>query len=140
MKRGGHDPEKVLQLIKLRLNIKDSRQLFLPKLLKVTDLVKAVKEKILLISRKNLNEDELREFRTRFGIPISDEEVANAPFLRPPETVTEMKYLKKEERILAIGSFKKNRLCVLLKLLPKIYLKNSIKVLKEEMYQQLWYL
>src|SRR2546426_7615336 len=32
--------------------------------------------------QKKLNEDELRQFRSRFGIPISDEEIAEAPFYR----------------------------------------------------------
>jgi pyruvate dehydrogenase E1 component len=36
--------------------------------------------------QKKLNEDELQAFRTRFGIPIGDEEVAKAPFYRPPTT------------------------------------------------------
>jgi pyruvate dehydrogenase E1 component len=44
--------------------------------------------------QKKLNEDELREFRTRFNIPISDEEVAEAPFYKPPEDSEEMEYLR----------------------------------------------
>ena len=40
--------------------------------------------------QKKLNEDELREFRTRFGIPISDDEVAEAPFYRPAEDSPEI--------------------------------------------------
>jgi pyruvate dehydrogenase E1 component len=48
--------------------------------------------------QKKLNEDELREFRSRFGIPISDEEVAEAPFYRPPDDSPEMKYLHERRR------------------------------------------
>ena len=33
--------------------------------------------------QKKLSEDEVKAFRTRFGIPISDDEVAEAPFYRP---------------------------------------------------------
>ena len=33
--------------------------------------------------QKKLNDDEIKAFRTRFGIPISDDEVAKAPFYRP---------------------------------------------------------
>jgi pyruvate dehydrogenase E1 component len=43
--------------------------------------------------QKKMNEKELREFRTRFDIPISDEEVADAPFYRPPEDSPESRYL-----------------------------------------------
>jgi pyruvate dehydrogenase E1 component len=51
--------------------------------------------------QKKLNEDELRAFRARFGIPISDDEVAKAPFYRPPEDSPEIKYLR--ERREALG-------------------------------------
>ena len=44
--------------------------------------------------QKKLNEEELRAFRSRFGIPISDEEVAKAPFYKPAEDSPEMKYLR----------------------------------------------
>ncbi len=44
--------------------------------------------------QKKLDEDELRHFRTRFEIPISDEQIADAPFYRPPENSPEIKYLK----------------------------------------------
>jgi pyruvate dehydrogenase E1 component len=36
--------------------------------------------------QKKLNEEELREFRDRFNIPISDEELAEAPFYRRRRT------------------------------------------------------
>jgi pyruvate dehydrogenase E1 component len=41
-----------------------------------------------------MNEEQLKEFRTRFSIPISDEQVAAVPFYRPAEDSPEMKYLK----------------------------------------------
>ena len=43
--------------------------------------------------QKKLNDDEVKAFRTRFGIPISDEEVAKAPFYRPPQDSVEIKYM-----------------------------------------------
>ena len=45
-----------------------------------------------------MNEAELLEFRTRFGIPISDEDVGKAPFYKPSEDSIEMKYMR-EQRI-----------------------------------------
>ena len=53
--------------------------------------------------QKKLNEEELREFRSRFGIPISDEEVGEAPFYRPAEDSEEMQYLKARRK--ALGGF-----------------------------------
>jgi pyruvate dehydrogenase E1 component len=57
--------------------------------------------------QKKLNEDELRAFRSRFGIPISDDEVAKAPFYRPPEDSPEMRYLR--ERREALGGYVPSR-------------------------------
>src|SRR5207253_10695818 len=47
--------------------------------------------------------DELRAFRTRFGIPISDKDIAKAPFYKPPDDSVEMKYLR--ERRQALGGY-----------------------------------
>jgi pyruvate dehydrogenase E1 component len=48
--------------------------------------------------QKKLNEDELGEFRTRFGIPISDADVASAPFYKPPEDSRELEYMRKRRQ------------------------------------------
>jgi pyruvate dehydrogenase E1 component len=47
-----------------------------------------------------MNEKELREFRSRFDIPISDEEIADAPFYRPPEESPETQYLLNRRKVL----------------------------------------
>src|SRR5262249_26964002 len=52
---------------------------------------------------KKLNEQELTESRSRFGIPISDEDVAEAPFYRPADDTREMKYLLGRRR--ELGGF-----------------------------------
>ena len=48
-----------------------------------------------------MNEQELLEFRSRFGIPISDEEVGTAPFYKPPANSAELSYMA--ERREALG-------------------------------------
>jgi pyruvate dehydrogenase E1 component len=47
-----------------------------------------------------MNEEELRLFRGRFGIPISDEEIAEAPFYKPPDNSVESEYLQERRRAL----------------------------------------
>src|ERR1700686_3321294 len=44
--------------------------------------------------QKKLNEEELREFRSRFGIPINDEQLHETPFYRPPDDSREIQYLR----------------------------------------------
>ena len=42
---------------------------------------------------KKMNEEALRQFRDRFAIPVSDEQLKDVPFVRFPEGSPEMKYL-----------------------------------------------
>jgi pyruvate dehydrogenase E1 component len=57
--------------------------------------------------QKKLNEDELKAFRTRFGIPIGDDEIAKAPFYRPSENSPEISYLLERRR--QLGGFVPSR-------------------------------
>ena len=50
-----------------------------------------------------MNEEELRAFRTRFGIPISDAEVGKTPFYRPAEDSIEIKYMREKRK--ALGGY-----------------------------------
>jgi pyruvate dehydrogenase E1 component len=93
MRRGGHDPEKVYAAYKAAVEHKGSPTVILAKTIKGYGLGEAGEGKNITHQQKKLNEDELAEFRTRFGIPISDEEVAKAPFYRPADDSHEMKYL-----------------------------------------------
>jgi pyruvate dehydrogenase E1 component len=53
--------------------------------------------------QKKMNEKELREFRARFNIPISDDVIAETPFYRPLPDSPEAKYLL--ERRKTLGGF-----------------------------------
>ncbi|MCL5027456.1 MAG: pyruvate dehydrogenase (acetyl-transferring), homodimeric type [Bacteroidetes bacterium] len=100
MKRGGHDPEKVYAAYKTAVAHKGSPTVILAKTIKGYGLGEAGEGKNITHQQKKLNEDELAEFRTRFGIPISDEEVAQAPFYRPSEDSPEIKYIKEKRKYL----------------------------------------
>lgn len=102
-KRGGHDPEKVFNAYKAAIDHKGQPTVILAKTIKGYGLGEAGEGKNITHQQKKLNEDELREFRTRFGIPISDDEVANAPFYKPPEDSPEMKYIR--ERREKLGGY-----------------------------------
>lgn len=94
MKRGGHDPEKVYAAYKAAVEHKGSPTVILAKTIKGYGLGESGEGKNITHQQKKLNEEELKEFRTRFGIPISDDDVASTPFYRPSEDSAEMKYLK----------------------------------------------
>jgi pyruvate dehydrogenase E1 component len=107
MKRGGHDPEKVYAAYKAAIEHKGSPTVILAKTIKGYGLGEAGEGKNITHQQKKLNEEELAEFRTRFGIPISDEDVSLAPFYRPSENSPEIQYIK--ERRKQLGGFVPSR-------------------------------
>lgn len=93
LKRGGHDSKKVYAAYHSAVNHKGQPTVILAKTIKGYGLGEAGEGRNISHQQKKLNEKELREFRTRFKIPISDEEIANAPFYKPPQDSPEIKYL-----------------------------------------------
>ena len=90
---GGHDPTKVYNAFKRATETKDMPTLVLARTIKGYGVGESGEGKNITHQQKKLNEDEIKAFRTRFGIPISDEEVAQAPFYRPAPESAEMKYV-----------------------------------------------
>ncbi|HXH27667.1 MAG TPA: pyruvate dehydrogenase (acetyl-transferring), homodimeric type, partial [Candidatus Polarisedimenticolia bacterium] len=103
LRRGGHDPEKVYAAYKAAVEHTGSPTVILAKTIKGYGLGEAGEGKNITHQQKQLNEQELREFRSRFGIPISDGDVGEAPFYRPADDSTEIKYL--HERRKALGGY-----------------------------------
>ena len=93
LNRGGHDPVKVYAAYKAAVEHKGSPTVILAQTIKGYGLGEAGEGRNITHQQKKLNEDELLEFRSRFGIPIPDGEVHEAPFYRPVETSDEMRYL-----------------------------------------------
>jgi len=110
MTLGGHDPVKVYNAYKAAMEHKGAPTVVLARTIKGYGLGEAGEGKNITHQQKKMNEDELRAFRTRFGIPISDAEVGKTPFYRPAEDSIEIKYLR--ERRKALGGYvptRKNR-------------------------------
>jgi pyruvate dehydrogenase E1 component len=102
LRRGGHDPEKVYAAYKAAFEHKGSPTVILAHTIKGYGLGEAGEGKNITHSQKKLNEDELKAFRTRFNIPISDEDIAEAPFYKPAEDSPELEYLRARRK--ALGS------------------------------------
>jgi pyruvate dehydrogenase E1 component len=98
MSRGGHDPEKVYAAFKAAVEHRGQPTVILAKTVKGYGLGEAGEGKNITHQQKKLNEEELAEFRTRFGIPISDEEVAHLPFFKPAEDSKELVYMKQKRQ------------------------------------------
>ncbi len=103
LRRGGHDPEKVYAAYAAAMNHRGAPTVVLAQTIKGYGLGEGGEGKNVTHQQKKLNEDELATFRTRFGIPISDDQVAKAPFYRPPEESEELRYL--HQRRQALGGY-----------------------------------
>jgi pyruvate dehydrogenase E1 component len=101
--RGGHDPQKVYAAYKAAVDHKGAPTVILAKTVKGYGVGESGEGRNITHQQKQLNEKELREFRSRFDIPLKDEEVVETPFYRPPQDSPETKYLL--ERRKSLGGF-----------------------------------
>ncbi|MGH9471028.1 MAG: pyruvate dehydrogenase (acetyl-transferring), homodimeric type [Terriglobia bacterium] len=98
MRLGGHDPRKVYAAYKAAVDHRGSPTVILARTIKGYGLGESGEGKNITHQQKKLNEDEVRQFRSRFGIPISDEQITGTPFFKPPEDSVEMRYLRERRK------------------------------------------
>jgi pyruvate dehydrogenase E1 component len=100
LKRGGHDPEKVYAAFKVAVEHKGSPTVILAHTVKGYGLGEAGEGKNIAHQQKKLDEKHLMEFRNRFGLPLSDEEVNKAAFHKPAADSREMQYMRERRKAL----------------------------------------
>ncbi len=98
LRRGGHDPQKVYAAYKAAVEHQGSPTVILAKTVKGYGLGEAGEGRNVTHQQKKLNEEELRLFRSRFGIPIPDEQIGKMPFYRPAADSEEIRYLQERRR------------------------------------------
>jgi pyruvate dehydrogenase E1 component len=103
LNRGGHDPRKVYAAYHRAVNTAGQPTVILAKTVKGYGLGEIGEGAMAAHSAKKMQGDAIRKFRDRYRIPVSDHEVEDAPFYRPSEDSTELKYLR--ERRAALGGF-----------------------------------
>ncbi len=107
LRLGGHDPEKVYAAYKAATEHEGQPTVILARTIKGYGLGEAGEGRNVTHQQKKLNEEELREFRDRFEIPISDRELRDAPFYRPPENSPELEYIRARRE--KVGGFVPSR-------------------------------
>ena len=103
LRRGGHDPVKVFNAYKAATENEGSPTVILAQSVKGYGLGEAGEGRNITHQQKKLNEEELKQFRDRFNIPISDKDLAEAPFYKPKDNSEEIKYLKEQRE--KLGGF-----------------------------------
>ncbi|MBI2568625.1 MAG: pyruvate dehydrogenase (acetyl-transferring), homodimeric type [Candidatus Schekmanbacteria bacterium] len=100
LRRGGHDPEKVYAAYLAAVSQNEKPSVILAKTIKGYGLGEAGEGRNITHQQKKLNESEMREFRSRFAIPLGDDEIERMPFYRPPDTSPEIQYMKRRREVL----------------------------------------
>jgi pyruvate dehydrogenase E1 component len=98
LRRGGHDPIKVYSAYLAAVEHRGSPTVLLAKTVKGYGLGEAGEGMNVTHQQKKIKAKHLQEFRSRFGLPLSDEEVAKAAFYQPPKDSPELKYLHDRRR------------------------------------------
>ena len=103
LNRGGHDPQKVYAAYYAAVNSTGQPICILAKTTKGYGMGEAGEGKNPTHQLKKLGEDALKAVRDRYRIPVADDQLADPPFYKPPESSRELQYLR--ERRSALGGY-----------------------------------
>jgi pyruvate dehydrogenase E1 component len=103
LNRGGHDPIKVHSAYAAAVAHTGQPTVILAKTVKGYGMGEAGEGQNITHQQKKMTANALTAFRDRFKLDISDEEVANADFHRPPDDSPEMRYLREHRAALGGG-------------------------------------
>ena len=101
LKRGGHDARKMYAAYAAATTHTGQPTVVLAKTIKGYGMGSSGEAQNIAHQQKHIDVRAMRQFRDRFAIPISDSELANVPFYRPPDDSAEAQYLR--ERTQALG-------------------------------------
>ena len=93
LRRGGHDYVKLYAAYKLAAEHRGSPTVILAKTVKGWALGEGFLGKNVTHQLKKMNLDQLREFRDRLELPISDRQIENAPYYHPGPNSLEIQYM-----------------------------------------------
>lgn len=98
--RGGHDPEKVFAAYNAAVKHQGTPTVILAHTIKGYGMGEAAEGRNTAHQQKKMTEEGLIEFRNRFNIPLSDDDVRECPFYKPADDSSEIVYLKERRRVL----------------------------------------
>ncbi|MDO5625469.1 MAG: alpha-ketoglutarate dehydrogenase [Pseudomonadota bacterium] len=103
LRRGGHDPVKIHAAFARAASTRGRPSVVLAMTMKGYGMGTAAQGRMTVHQHKKLGTDELLAMRERFHLPLTDAQVEQAAFYKPPEGSLEMRYL--HERRAALGGF-----------------------------------
>ena len=103
LNRGGHDPHKVFAAYAAASSHKGQPSIVLAKTVKGYGMGDAGEGHNISHQQKSMDIESLKAFRSRFDLPISDEDVEKLSFYKPAPDSPEIQYMM--ERRQALGGF-----------------------------------
>jgi pyruvate dehydrogenase E1 component len=103
LNRGGHDPHKVYAAYAAAVKHKGTPTVILAKTVKGYGMGMAGEGQNITHQQKKMGEEALKQFRDRFNIPVSDEELADAALYKPADDSEEIKYMRQRRE--ELGGF-----------------------------------
>ncbi|HEX5924968.1 MAG TPA: pyruvate dehydrogenase (acetyl-transferring), homodimeric type [Baekduia sp.] len=108
LNRGGHDPQKVYNAYAQAVAHTGQPTVILAKTIKGYGMGESGEGQNITHQAKKMNEKALFAFRDRFGLDLTDDEVRDVSFHKPPDDAPEMEYLR-ERRAQLGGSLPQRR-------------------------------
>ena len=96
LNRGGHDPFKVYAAYHAAMNHTGEPTVILAKTVKGYGMGDAGEAENTTHQVKKLEFEDLKHFRDRFAVPLTDEELKDVPYYRPPRDAPETLYLERQ--------------------------------------------
>jgi pyruvate dehydrogenase E1 component len=103
LNRGGHDPQKVYAAYAAAVRTTGQPTVILAKTIKGYGMGESGEGQNITHQQKHISAAALARFRDRFSLPLTDEQLAELPFLRFEDDSEEMAYLR--ERREALGGY-----------------------------------
>lgn len=103
LNRGGHDSQKVYAAYASAVEHRGRPTVILAKTIKGYGMGDAGEGLNITHQQKKMTIEQVRVFRDRFNIPISDDKIDSLPFYRPAEDSPEIQFIRKQRE--ALGGY-----------------------------------
>lgn len=100
LRLGGHDAKKVHAAYRAAVEHTGSPTVILARTIKGYGLGEAGEGKNIAHQQKSMEEHQLQTFSRRVGLSVSDEQVTQAAFYKPPDDTPELQYLRERRQVL----------------------------------------
>jgi len=94
LNRGGHDPHKIYAAYDAAVKHMGQPTVVLAKTVKGYGMGQSGEAQNITHQQKKMDVDSISQFRDRFKVPVTDDEIADVPYYHPGEDSAEIKYLQ----------------------------------------------